>query len=413
MSLTFSDLQAEVKRRATMDQGGTNFDTPVKTVINTALFRLAREARWRVLRRTTTFDTITSYTTGTGAVSVTSGSKSVTVTGATFLTDNVQIDRLVALGGSTRIYTIKTITGETTFTVDINYDGDTSTTQSYEIKPQQIYNVPVQSSQRLFLWHREWGFPQQLEFETDQHFFDVTFDDKTTGIPELYRMWGADMVIDQLLEASIVTVSSSSASDTTQTVTVFGNVSGYPDFETMSLNGTNSVNGSKSFQNIERVVKNASTTGRITVTGNSTNATIAVLPVGDTTGGIMYRKIRLFPLPTTVFPMQAWYYKDPFRLVGDTDIHELGHQFDEAVILLATHKLKMEQNMKKDADRFLATYVDEVRNLRKSNVDKFDFFPTLLKPKHSRRGRRGRGALVHPNLAFRQAGSNFGPRSRF
>lgn len=407
---TFSDLQSEVKRRATVDQGGTTYDTAVKNIINTSLFRTAREARWRVLRRSSTFDTVIAYTEGTGAVTVTEDSKAVSVVGATFLTDNIQPGRLVGLGGSSKIYTIKTITGETTFTVDINFDGTTSTAQSYKIYAQDNYNLPVQSSHRMFLWHREWGYPYQLSYLTEQTFTSRNFDDTTNGIPEGYHMWGTDMVIEQLKEASVTTIVSSSASDTTQSVTVFGTVSGYPDFEIIDLNGTTGVDGLKSFSSVERVVKNGSTTGRLTLTANSANTTVAVLPVGDTTGGILYSKIRLWPIPNTVFPMQVFFYKQPYRLVGDGDIHELGQAFDEAVILLAVAKLKFEQDQK-EGDKFLGLWKDEVRNLRKDNIDKMDFFPTLLSQANSLSS-RNKSLRVVPNLQYRQAGSFFGPRVR-
>src|SRR5882672_11647535 len=100
MAFAFSDLQVEVKRRATKNQGGTTFDTGIKNMINTSMWRVAREARWRSLRRTATFNTITTYTTGTGACTVTNSSKSVTVTGATFLTDDIRIGRYIKFTGS-------------------------------------------------------------------------------------------------------------------------------------------------------------------------------------------------------------------------------------------------------------------------------------------------------------------------
>ena len=60
--MLYVDLQNEVKRRATRDQGGTQFNTPVKNVLNFALFRIARDSLWRPLRRKTIFSTVTSYT---------------------------------------------------------------------------------------------------------------------------------------------------------------------------------------------------------------------------------------------------------------------------------------------------------------------------------------------------------------
>jgi len=402
--MIFSDLQAEVKRRATRDQAGTTFDTAVKNIINTSLYRLAREAKWRVLRRDSSFDTITSYTTGTGAVTVEEDSKNVSVTGAKFLTDNVQVGRLVKFGGSSTIFTIKTITSETAFTIDMDYDGDDATDEDYEIYPQQIYNLPIQVSHRIILWHREWGYPYQLDFLTDQQFLERGYDDKTTGIPIAYRMWSIDMVKEQLKAASIIKASSSSASDTTQKVAIYGVVSGYPDFEQISLTGTAAASGSKSFTIIEKVAKDASTTGRVTITNSAANTTIAVLPVGDTTSGIIYRKVSLYPLPNSVFPIQVYYYKDPYYLVNDYDIHDLGGDFDEAIILLSVSKIKYETSQEQ-GDKWYAMYKDEVANLRKTNVDKFDFFPTLNKSKDSRFARGN--DLVHPYLDKRQFGAYF------
>lgn len=404
---TFSELQNEVKRRATLNEGGTTFDTAVKNILNASLYRLSREGKWRVLRRTGSFDTVTSYTTGTGAVSVTEDSKNVSVTGATFITDNIQPGRLVSLGGSSKVYTIKTITSETAFTVDIDYDGDTSTEQSYEIYPQEVYNLPIQASHRTFLWHRQWGYPYQLDFMTDQDFYSRGFDDKEKNIPIAYRMWGSDMIINQVKSASAISIISSSASDTSQKVTVFGTVSGYPDYEQLNLNGTSTVTGSKSFSSVERIIKNDSTTGRITVKADSGNTTLSVLPVGDTTLGILYRKVRLWPLPNSVFPMQVYYYKDPYALVNDEDVHELGSDFDEALILLSVAKLKFEQNID-EGDKFLGLYKDEVKNLKKTNIDKIDFLPSLLKAKDSRQSLNASRMMVRPNLSYSQVGSYFG-----
>ena len=94
-------------------------------------------------------------------------------------------------------------------------------------------------------------------------------------------------------------------------------------------------------------------------------------------------------------------------LVDDEDIHEMGQDFDEAIILLSVAKIKYEQDQK-EGDRFMGMYKDEIRNLRKVNIDKIDWFPTLQKPYES----RGSDFMVHSNLLYRQVGSNYGPSSR-
>lgn len=403
MSLTFSDLQIEVKRRAQKDSGGSTFDNAIKNLINTSLFRVSREALWRPLRRKTTFDTVTTYDTGSGAGTFTNGTKNVTVTGATFITDGIKIGRRISLSGDSNVFTIRTITGETTLTIDKNYEGTTTSSGTYSILAQEEYNLPIQAGHKVFLWHEQWGYPFQLQYVPDQEFIGSGVQNTEESVPVAYRMWGEDMVIGQPLQASVVTIVSSSASDTTGSVTVFGTVSGYPDYETINLNGTTSAAGSKSFTSIERIVKSGSTIGRVTVTTNSGNNTVAVLPVGDTTGGILYKKIQLFPLPNEVMPINVQYYKDPYRLVNDEDIHELGQEFDEAIILLATSKMKYENNQT-EGDKFYALYQDEIRSLRRTNADKIDWFPKQGRPNS------GRVSMVHPFLSYAQIGANYGRR---
>lgn len=410
MALLFSDLKTEVKRRSTRDQGGTTWDTAVATAINNSLFRVSREAPWRVMRRKATFDTVATYTTGTGGGTFTNGSKSITMTGATFITDGIRIGRRIKLQGDSKVFTIRTITGETTLTIDQNYSGTTITgTGTYSILGQEEYNLPIQAGHRMFLWHEAFGSPYQMSYIPDQEFYGLGLDNTTEATPVYYRMWTEDMVDEQLLQASTITISSSASGDTSIGVTIFGVVSGFPDYEvitTNSSNGTTAVTGSKSFTSVERVVKNATSTGRITVTANSTNTNVAVLPVGDTTAGIIYKKIQLYPLPDEVMTMNVHYYKDPYRLVNDGDVHELGQEFDEAIILLATSKVKHESNQQ-EGDKFYLLYQDEIKSLRRTNMDKIDWFPKLQRPY------AGNSFLLHPYLGYQQInGGKFGPAVR-
>ena len=410
MALLFSDLVTAVKSRGIRNQSGTEFDTEIKATINLSLFRIARDANWTILRRTGTFDTKAEYTTGTGAVTVTNASKNVTVTGATFITDGIEVGRRIQLGGSSKRFNVATITGETTLTVDLAYDGTTSSTQSYKIYGLDEYTLPPQVGKVAFLWHEYFGYPLVLNYNPSFEFISMGTNLTNETTPTDYYAWAEDMVLRQPNSASVVTISSSASGDTSKEVTVFGTVSSYPDYETIATNGSNgttAVSGSKSFSKIERVVKDATTTGRITCTTNSTNVTVAVLPVGDTTAGICYKKVRLWPCPDNVFPINVWYYKMPYRLVNDDDAHELGQEFDEALILLTTAKLRY-QNSQKEGDRFLSLYTDELKSLRKTNADKLDFLNTLKRPEDTRRY----SGSIHPYLSYQQLGGYYGRMSR-
>ncbi len=329
----YSDLKSEVKRRSLKNQSATEFDMAVGTAINTSLLRLAREALWRQLRRTT------SLTIGTS---------------------------------------------------------------------QEEFNLPVQVTYRMFMWHEDYGYPYVMRYIPAHEFYSTGVDKDETGTPTHYRKRRKEMVLEQPSSTSAVTISSSVAADDNIQVTVFGIVSGYPDSEVITTNGadgTTPAAGAKSFTTIERIVKASSSTGRITATTNGAAVTTAVLPVGDTTAGIRYRKIQLYPQADSSFSMNINYYKEPYRLVNDGDVHDLGQEFDEAIMLLAVSKINFESN-KDEGEKFYALYQDELKTLKKHNIDKVDFFPKLERPFADYTSN-----MLHPFLSFQQVGGSYGPRT--
>jgi hypothetical protein len=405
MAMTFLELQNEVARRATRDQGGSQFTTAIKTLINTSLLRISREAPWRAMRRKAQFMTIPDYTTGTGACTFVNGSKTVTVTGATFLTDKVEIGRRVKFSTSGKYYTIAQITGETTMVLDVPYDGTSTTTGGYDILGQETYNLPVQAGHRMFMWHEAYGFPLRMKYLTDFDFYKTFTYVYIKYIPNAYRMWGEDMCIEQLRSPSVISVVSASALDSSAVqVVIFGDVNGYPDSEVVTLNGVTPVTTTKTFSKVERIAKNASTSGLVTLSANSGNTTVAVIPVGNATSGIQYKKVNLWPLPIQAFPINVQYYKDPYKLVGDNDVHELGGEFDEAIILHSVAKLRADTNQGENVNIF-QYYTDEINNLKKTNMDKIDYMPTLERPFQSGM------ATVQKGFQYLQAGPWFGPTS--
>ena len=405
--LTFSGLQDEVKRRALRSQAGTEFDIAVKNAINSSLFRVSREAPWRVMRRKAYFDTITSYTSGSGSVSVTLSSSSWSVTGANLFTDKIQIGRKVKFGTDSGFYTIRTIHSNSSSNLDRLYKGVTSTGTTYEILPQEEYTIPMQAGHRMFLWHEAYGYPFKMTYIPDQTFFESSAYLTEKSTPEYYRMWGEDMISTQVTTATFISIQSSSASDTLTNITIFGNIAGYPASETMTTSATNAtgvITSTNLFDSVERIAVSSATNGRITVKSITGDYTVAVIPQGNNTA-VIRNKVQLYPLPTTVFPVNVYYYKDPLPLTNGGDIHELGGDFDEAVILFATAKLKYQDNQL-EGDRFAQMYMDEVKSLRRTNMDKIDWFPTLKRP-YSREDE------VSPTLKYRQIGPNFGPSSRY
>ena len=477
--LTFQDLQTEVARRATKDQNNSQFTTAVQVAINASLFRIAREMPWRVLRRTGSFNTVTSYSsyvftatgvtvapsvgdqyssngyvytfktvttvgststiyaissasqgllqngstgqfirvTGagdttlnisntTGPAITVSNSTSVTITNGTLITDAVKTGRKIKFASSGTYYFVKQINSNSTITLDQPYNGLGSTSDTYEILPQEEYVLPPQCSHRMFMWHEGYGYPYKMNFVTDQDFFRTGLYLTIKYIPTHYRMWGENDVISQPLQPGNISFVSNNSADTAVAVTIFGTVNGYPDSETVKLNGINQVTSTKVYSYVERVDRGNPSLGLITATSDTNQNTIAVIPAGDTTAGILYAKVQLYPLPTLAFPMHVWYYKDPYRLVNPGDCHELGQDFDEAIILLAVSKIKGESNLTEGAT-FYQLWQDEMKSLKKHNCDKMDFFPILRRPD------QGPGDMfLTASLKYSQFGGQFGPSSR-
>lgn len=400
--LTFSELQAEVKRRAIRNQSGTEFDTAVKNTINTSLFRISREASWRVMRRKTSFDTITAFTSTTNCA-VTNSATSATLTGATLFASKIEVGRKIKFGTDNSYYTIKAIPAETILTLDRLFEGTSSTNTTYSILSQEEYTIPMQAGHRLFLWHEDLGYPYRLEFITDQDFFNSGVYITEENTPTHYRMWGENMISVQVPSATVITIASSSVNDSSTNITIFGNVGGYPFSETVTTSGASgavAVSTTNKFETIEKVVVGSNTSGKITIGTILGSYTNVVIPAGSVSG-VLRKKVQLYPLPTRIFPINVYYYKDPFPLTNDEDIHDFGQDFDEAIILLATAKIKY-QDDQKEGDRFLLMYQDEIRNLKKTNMDKIDWTPSLQKP-------YGGTSAVHKFLRYSQIGSDFGP----
>lgn len=311
MAFTFGDMASEVLRMALRNQSGGQYTIAIQNAINLSMWTIARENKWRTLRRKASFNTITTYfngvtsaltinamnannyanstvawPTGQGPASCATNSNVFSVSGATFISDGIQVGRWIKFDGSVYYFKIASITSETTGTLNQVYDGPTSTGLGYAIMPQEEYTLPIQIGHSCFLWHRKYGMPKVMDYVPAFDFYKAGVLDILTNIPVTYRMWGVDAAIQQPINSSVITISSSVSTDTNIAVTVFGKVNGYPDYEiitTNANNGTTAVSGLKAFSSVERIVKNQATTGLITVNSNYSTNTYSFSVSGITT----------------------------------------------------------------------------------------------------------------------------------
>ena len=103
-------------------------------------------------------------------------------------------------------------------------------------------------------------YPYLLRPKTEDEFDRREPNPTATGNPRIYTLFHYDGVDTQPTSASTLSVASSSAADTTQTVLIRGQVSGQDDYESVSLSGTSTVTTSKSFTRVDSVSKSGTTT---------------------------------------------------------------------------------------------------------------------------------------------------------
>lgn len=125
-------------------------------------------------------------------------------------------------------------------------------------------------------------------------------------------------VRNQPSSASTLSLVSSSASDSTQSVRIKGIDSNSIEIEeTVTLTGTTPVATTNSYSGIKAIGKSATTTGTITITSNSGAVTVAMLAPADIAYKV--RCLRAHYTPTGVITLSVPYVINPYPLSSDYD----------------------------------------------------------------------------------------------
>jgi len=199
------------------------------------------------------------------------------------------------------------------------------------------YVLPIEFGKMGFCWHTILGYQMKLTPLLEKNYRGSASIGTTEGTPYWYRMFNSKgNVLAQPSSAGVVSVVSSDSGDTTQDIRVEGIVSSYPDAETINLNGTSAVTGSKSFSSIRRISKAASTTGRITVSIGGT--TIGIIPAGDIMQVLRRKWIKFYYIPeNTGDTINIYFYRKVFDAVNDDDSYPFDEEFDELILLRAQY----------------------------------------------------------------------------
>jgi hypothetical protein len=162
-----------------------------------------------------------------------------------------------------------------------------------------------------------------------------------------------DGVQTQISTAETLSLVSSDASDTAQ-VLIRGEVSGYDDYEEVTMNGTTAVTTTKTFSSIAYVIKSAKTNGRITVSGVTSGTTFAIIPAEHLSA--QYKRLILSAKPQEALQLYGDYISLNFKPQSDYDIFKVPADlvFMHALSLLSwerrnvTEQLSLEKKYKEE-----------------------------------------------------------------
>lgn len=131
---------------------------------------------------------------------------------------------------------------------------------------------------------------------SQQQFYLENYDSwDNTGTPDKYFL-NYDVVKSQPGSAEKVTVKSSSASDSSQSVLIRGISNDNEIYETINLNGTTVASAANSYTRITGISKSSSTSGYVTVYENDETTVLSQLPGEQLESS--YKILNLHPIPT-------------------------------------------------------------------------------------------------------------------
>jgi hypothetical protein len=185
------------------------------------------------------------------------------------------------------------------------------------------YTVTLVSGTQDYSLPRDFGKAVYAVDSTNNFTYEeVRFDDLASDPSGIYQQGGANKytiyespVAVQPTATSVVTILSSSTSDSSAGVTIRGESGGVERYESLTLNGTTPVIGTISFSRIISVSKDI-TVGSITVTCNS--QTIAVIEPERKV--VRYKLIRFMPIPSSATTVTIPYHIVPLPLSQDDDV---------------------------------------------------------------------------------------------
>ena len=219
-----------------------------------------------------------------------------------------------------------------------------------------VQTLTTVASQQLYSLHQEFLRPYWFRNTSQQQWLSevpsrnmeplgLDFANDTDTLQ--FALWGRSQVTAQPTSASVITIVSSSASDTTaaKAITIYGDTASGVTTESITPNGLTGVAGTTSFTQILGVTKGADWAGTLTMTSNS--AAVTNLKLFPTEYGRSYQQMMLLGLPTANETITYRFYRKPRELSASNDLTDIPPPFErilvyDALLLMAAYDNRLD-----------------------------------------------------------------------
>ncbi len=191
-------------------------------------------------------------------------------------------------------------------------------------------------------------YPLHSEFQRPLYFYNRASDIYLQEVPprgldqiaiydsdnraaEQFALWSRTKISQQPTSSSVITASSSSASDTATTVTIRGITATGTNTETLTTSGVTPVAGTTAFTKILAVTKvSTAFVGTLTLTSNSAAVTNLVLYAAEY--GRSYQQLYLLQSPDAADVIEYRFFRLSTNLTNDYDIPDIPPPFTEIIV---------------------------------------------------------------------------------
>jgi hypothetical protein len=191
------------------------------------------------------------------------------------------------------------------------------------VADQTLYSLHAEFARPLYFYNLTQGLPMQEV--PNRQVLDADISHTEDSDDRCFTLWGHTPVSAQPTAASVLTVTSTSGSDSAKTVVVRGETTYGVVEETLTVG----VAGSTEFTEVLNVTLSATFVGQMTLSAAS-GGTLLNLPAGEL--GRQFRQFRTLYVPNVTDEIEYQFFRKPTPLTRDNAIPDIPAHFSKVLV---------------------------------------------------------------------------------